>query len=145
MRVSEAALAWIQHLGPTGPELLVQWSESWQMFSLIGGHRETGETFRDCCIREIAEELELTPDQYTVAPQPLRRVEYVAYSHSQQRETCYQIELFQASGIDWDTAVRIPQTRWIRGDEVYARKTHDGLPISDQVAHMVKAAIAAEG
>ena len=50
MRVSEAALALITRVTPQGEaEYLTQWNEKWQAYSLIGGHREPDESFRDCC------------------------------------------------------------------------------------------------
>ena len=54
MRFSEAALALITRVNAQGEtEYLTQWNEKWQAYSLIGGHHEEGESFRECCIREI--------------------------------------------------------------------------------------------
>jgi len=57
MRTSTAAIAAIQQ----HDAWLVQWNENWNAYSLIGGHLETGESFRECCEREIMEALAQLP------------------------------------------------------------------------------------
>ena len=39
---------------------LARWSRSWQRFHLVGGHKRPEESFRECLVREISEELGLT-------------------------------------------------------------------------------------
>ncbi len=58
MRTSQAGLALIRRHQPADGETqyMSQWSETWHRYSLVGGHVEPSESFRDCTIREIAEE-----------------------------------------------------------------------------------------
>lgn len=138
MRVSRAGLACITRMGASGPEYLTQWSEKWQMFSLVGGHVEDGETFRECCVREIEEELELKPGLgFRVAEQPVRpRLEYVAMSGGAKVETQYVVELYEVEllgSVALDAVQANPANRWLTRDEIEARLTYDGQPISAQV------------
>ena len=90
-------LALIQRTGHVrATEYLTRWNERWQAFALIGGHIEPGETPRDCCIREVAEELNLAPEiDFCVASQPIGdRCQYAAFSKSAGMLTEYQLEAF---------------------------------------------------
>lgn len=57
MRLSEAAVALIrrEHDGPT--LWLAQWNQNWRTYTFVGGHRWPEETFRECLVRELGEEL----------------------------------------------------------------------------------------
>ena len=139
MRVSEAALALITRVNPLGKtEYLTQWNEKWQAYSLIGGHREDGESFRDCCIREIEEELGLKRDvDFTLADRPERPTyEYTAFSKSAQEVTCYQVELFSARiARSAMTAIEaIHDIRWLTVGEIQHRQTSTGRTVSEQIA-----------
>jgi 8-oxo-dGTP pyrophosphatase MutT (NUDIX family) len=138
MRVSQAGLACIRRDGPTGPEFLTQWSQKWGMYSLVGGHVEPGETFRECCVREVAEELGLTPgEDYLVSESPLApTVEYVAMSGGSKVETQYRMELFAVELFTPAAVAKIsadPANRWLAVSEIVAERTADGRPISAQV------------
>lgn len=138
MRVSVAGLACIRRDGATGPEYLAQWSQKWGMFSLVGGHVEDGETFRECCIREVAEELNLEPGVgYAVADQPFREgVEYVAMSGGARVETLYKVALYPVELLTPEAEAKVsamPQNRWLTPAEIAAERTADGKPISAQV------------
>jgi ADP-ribose pyrophosphatase YjhB (NUDIX family) len=131
MRTSQAGLAYIRRVGPDGDvEYLTQWSESWSMFSLIGGHVEPGETFRECCLREVEEELRLQRSEFTVGDS-LGRIEYEAFSHGCGQMTRYTVELFavEVRGNVSDD----PTNRWLSEREIATMTTGDGLPVSDQV------------
>lgn len=124
MRVSEAGLALIRRTGPGGtPEYLTQWNDKWQRFSLIGGHREPGESFRACCAREVTEELELTAGtDFRVAPEPVVPVcEYRALSGSAGVETQYRVALFEVELLTPEAIAKVdadPGNRWVREPEV---------------------------
>jgi len=141
MRISEAGLALIERTRADGSaEYLSQWNDNWGMYSLVGGHVEVGETFRECCIREVTEELGLTLEaDFSVAPGPIAPLrEYVALSGSAKVETRYRVELYRvelaahaASQVASDA-----ENRWLTLPEVVAGVTDDGRPISAQVRTM---------
>jgi 8-oxo-dGTP pyrophosphatase MutT (NUDIX family) len=138
MRTSEAALALIVRQPPGGqPEYLTQWSDRWQMFSLIGGHIEEGETPRECLIREVKEELEVTDEQFRVAESPVKpRIEYVAFSHGSGVETLYRMELFKVEILSEEAFKKIEtlgKNRWQSENEIVKLRTTDDRPISEQV------------
>jgi 8-oxo-dGTP pyrophosphatase MutT (NUDIX family) len=140
MRVSEAGLTLIRRSGADGaPEYLVQWNDKWQRFALVGGHREPGESFRACCVREVAEELELAEGaEYRVAPEPVAPpIEYRARSGSAGVETLYRVELYLVELLTHAAAARVaadPANRWLTEPEIRRRVTHgDGKDVSAQV------------
>lgn len=60
MKISHAVLALITRINLHGEtEYLTQWNNGWQAYSLIGGHVEADDSFRECCDRGVEEELEL--------------------------------------------------------------------------------------
>ena len=59
MRLSEAAVALIRREQDGRTFWLARWNRNWRAYHLVGGHRRPGESFRDCLVREIAEELHL--------------------------------------------------------------------------------------
>ncbi len=135
MRTSQAGLACITRVGPNGVEYLTQWNDRWQMYSLIGGHIGVGERYRDCCIREVEEELELQREAFTVG-ESLGCIEYEAFSHGSGVMTHYVVELFAValtSDAIQQKVTADATNRWLSGREVVTMKTHDGRPISEQV------------
>ena len=101
------------------------------------GHVEAGETFRECCVREIEEELELTVGVgFSIAERPFRpEVEYTAMSGGAKVETRYRVELF-AVELTTAAVARVnakPANRWLTPAEIAAGTTTDGQPISAQV------------
>src|SRR5262249_10543528 len=97
MRTSTAAMALIRRESAGGPEWLTQWNEGWQSFHLVGGHRAEGESFRECCARELSEELGLCAGaDVRLGDAPAAHLEHVAFSRSAGVETAYTVELFDA-------------------------------------------------
>lgn len=136
MRISEAGLACITRIGPNGDvEYLTQWSETWKMFSLIGGHVEPGESYRECVTREIEEELALSRDEFRVG-ESLGRIEYEAFSHGSGQTTQYRVELFAVQVLG--KVSEAPTNRWLNEREIATMFTSDGLPISEQVYRVLK-------
>ena len=78
LRRSEGGIALIQRTVAGKREWLAQWNENWRAFFFIGGHRREDETFRECVVREIEEELGLAVSEFTVALQPAHHLEYRA-------------------------------------------------------------------
>jgi hypothetical protein len=143
VRISQASLALIERTGPGGAtEYLTQWNDRWQAYSLIGGHIESGESYRDCCIREVAEELGLAPEvDFRVAPQPLgARCQYTALSQSAGVPTEYQIEIF-ATELLLPAAVATvsanPHNRWSSLADIQRGSTADGRTIAQQVVRVL--------
>jgi len=138
MRTSVAALALIRRAAPTGDEYLTQWNEKWGMYSLVGGHVEGEETFRECCVREVAEELELALGVgFAVAERPMRpEVEYTAMSGGLNVMTLYRVALFAVELRTPEAVAKVsamPENRWLTLPEVSAGATTDGKPVSAQV------------
>lgn len=139
MRVSEAALALITRIGPGGVKsYLTQWNQKWQAYSLIGGHRRLDESFRDCCIREVEEELGLQRDiDFYVALEPITpQCEYCAFSQSARVMTQYRIELFPTqinSSRCIEKLSTIPGNRWVTEPEARNKLTNDDQPVAVQV------------
>lgn len=144
MRQSYADFAWIEREAPDGPRVLTQWNRKWQAFNLVGGHREPGESFRECVVRELVEELGITPDDFAVSGEPLAQIEFEAWSVPAEETTAYSMVAFRAE-ILTDAALRQinknTENRWLSATELAAAKTHDGRRISE-VAERFFAAIA---
>lgn len=135
MRTSFAALAIIRRRQSGTPQWLVQWNEGWQCLALIGGHKHTDESFRECIVREVMEELHLENNtNFRAAAEPLAHLEYTAWSARAQAETAYAVELFAVeligSGAEQHVAAD-PDNRWITAEEIAAGRTADGKSISD--------------
>jgi len=59
MRESLGALALIRKEAEEGTLWLGRWNRHWRSYSLVGGHKHPQETFGECIIREVGEELGL--------------------------------------------------------------------------------------
>jgi len=123
---------------------LVRWNERWKAFNLVGGHKEGEESFRDCCRREVEEELGLVPERdFIVGEQPLARVEYTAFSKSSNSTTAYTFELFAISLVGEKPLAAIdadPDNAWLDDSALRARMTTDGRAVSDTVERVLTAA-----
>ncbi len=138
MRVSEAGLAVITRVVAQGnTEYLTQWNDKWRTYALIGGHREVGESFRDCCIREIEEELGLQREvDFKVAAVPLGpRLEYTDHSGSTQVTTKYIFEFFETI-LEKQVSID-PNNCWIRIDEALSGRAENGCVIAEQVRRAI--------
>jgi 8-oxo-dGTP pyrophosphatase MutT (NUDIX family) len=130
-RRSEAAVVLVRD----GGRFLCQWSDTWHALHLVGGHREGGESFRDCAAREAAEELPAAAAGVVVAPAPAAVLEYDAFSRSAGVDTRYVVAVFPARlttaarpGVDAD-----PANRWVSRDDIRSGRTNDGTPVSPTV------------
>jgi 8-oxo-dGTP pyrophosphatase MutT (NUDIX family) len=142
MRRSLAALALIRHTTDSGETVwLLRWNQRWQAFSFVGGHREDGETFRACCVREVAEELGLHDDgDCRVDEQPLKHLEFTAWSQAAQEDTAYTFELFEVELRTLAARQQVaasPHNHWVTAAEVRAGRTGDGQPISPTVLRVL--------
>jgi isopentenyldiphosphate isomerase len=141
MRISQGSFALIARQSSGRTELLTQWNERWRAFSLIGGHKTDGESFRTCLSREVSEELGLTEGkEFKASNEPILHAEYTAWSASAKSVTAYTHEVFQVELVGAKTAAIVnttPQNRWLTEDEILAGMTHDGWPVSPTVKRIV--------
>ena len=137
MRTSIAALAVIRRWCEGRPQWLVQWNQAWQCLALIGGHKHADESFRDCVVREAAEELHLVPGaDFCAAAKPLARLEYTAWSARAQADTAYTVEMFDVElhHIAAERQVSAdPCNRWITSEEVLSGRTTEGQSLSESL------------
>jgi 8-oxo-dGTP pyrophosphatase MutT (NUDIX family) len=142
MRQSEAAVALIRRIQDGQTFWLAQWNPKWRRFHFVSGHRRPDETFRECLVREIAEELALGEGaDYQVSSAPPIHLEFIDFSESAQTETRYTMELFNvelSSGahpkVETNSA-----NRWLTEAEIQAGQTHDGQPVSATMRRLLEA------
>src|SRR5438093_216363 len=85
MRRSEAAVALIRREQDGQTLWLAQWNPKWQRYHFVSGHRSPDETFRECLVREIAEELNLSEGlDYQVSSALPIQLEFIDFSESTQ-------------------------------------------------------------
>ncbi|HUG92277.1 MAG TPA: NUDIX domain-containing protein, partial [Planctomycetaceae bacterium] len=94
MRQSAAALALICREEHGRGLWLARWNARWEAYAFVGGHKRPEETFRQCLVRELGEELGLRDGEFTVRGAAPVRLEYSAWSKSAGEATAYVIELF---------------------------------------------------
>jgi len=131
-RSSEGGLAMIRRTVDGHTQWLAQWNEGWQALFLVGGHREGDESFRDCVVREVQEELDLKPDDFSVAADPAHRLTYQAFSQSASCQTTYLHELFAVT-IKRTALSRVehqPENVWLSEGEIRNLEAHDARQIS---------------
>ena len=133
MRQSEAAVALIRRRLDSQTRWLAQWNPKWCAYHFVSGHRRDDETFRECLVREIAEELHLVEGtDYRVATEPATHLEFVDFSRSAQSQTCYIMELFAVS-LDEGAHPSVeadPANRWLTDAEIDSERTHDARAVS---------------
>ena len=143
MRTSVAAVALIRRECEGRTLWLAQWNPHWYHYRFVGGHRLAGESFRQCLVREVAEELGLCEGTDYAAIGPLAHLEYTAWSRSAKEETAYTIELFevqlagQAAGRKVDSK---PSNRWLTEAEISNRRCEDGQKVSETMALLLRKA-----
>ncbi len=142
LRRSEGGIALIQRMLAGKREWLAQWNERWLAFFLIGGHREGNETFRECVVREIEEELGLTPTECPVDASRAHHLEYRAISRSAGELTAYTMELFDAHPTpgSMETIARNPMNKWLDEDEIRSLEAHDARPVSVSIGVLLSLA-----
>lgn len=141
MRESIASVALIRYQDQADTKWLTRWNDKWRAYSLVGGHLEPGESFRDCIIREVTEELGLQPDiDFVVSPRPVAHLEFVAWSASARSDTAYTMELFEVKLIRpeaVDVVHREPHNRWMSEAEIRKELATDGRPVSETAKRLL--------
>jgi ADP-ribose pyrophosphatase YjhB (NUDIX family) len=140
MRRSTAAIALIRS-DSNGQNLwLAQWNARWNAYHFVGGHKRATETFRDCLLREVAEELKLVyQSDYHAPKKPCRSVEHRAWSHRTKAETHYVMKLFHvklAPCALFKVASNLGN-RWLIEAEIEAGQTRDGQSVSPTMKRLL--------
>jgi 8-oxo-dGTP pyrophosphatase MutT (NUDIX family) len=139
LRKSEAGLALITRTVAGKTEFLCQFHEKTRGYFLVGGHREDGESFRDCVIREVGEELNLTSNDFHVASQPRSALTYMARSRSTGIDTEYFFELFDVQ-IGDRSLTKIesePNNRWLSAEEILEMRLHRSQSVSPDLRRIL--------
>jgi 8-oxo-dGTP pyrophosphatase MutT (NUDIX family) len=140
MRKSEAALAVIRRPRDGGSRWLALWNAKWDAFHFVGGHRRPGESFRECLVREVAEELGLRDGiDCRVAPTPMAHLDYTAWSSHARANTEYTMELFAVELVeDAERALEgHASVRWLSDDEIRSGRCRDGRPVSPTMGFLI--------
>jgi ADP-ribose pyrophosphatase YjhB (NUDIX family) len=144
MRTSVAALALFRRTAPAGRvEYLAQWNEGWHAYHFVGGHKRDNESFRDCCVREVSEELGLVEGRdFRVATEPHRHLCYTYWSERAQADTAYTIVLFDAELLPPAAAAveADADNRWLTDSDIRAGHCRDGRAVSDTMLHILSLA-----
>ena len=142
MRQSEAAVALIRRIDDGQTLWLAQWNPKWRRFHFVSGHRRHDETFRECLVREVAEELGLSegPD-FQVSSAPPTHLEFIDFSESTQTQTRYIMELFNVE-LSSGAHPRVecnPENRWLTEAEIQAEQARDGQLVSATMKRLLAA------
>jgi hypothetical protein len=120
---------------------LVQWNAAWKAYNLVGGHKRGRESYRECLVRELGEELELEPlVDYTVDAESDHRLEFEAWSERAHQLTYYEMELFRVQ-LTPAAELRVntnPDNRWLTDKEIINKQTHDGQPVSETIYRLLE-------
>jgi len=141
MRTSVAAVALIRRQCEGRTLWLAQWNEHWQHYHFVGGHKRPGESFRECLVREMAEELHLREGADYVATGPVAHLEYTAWSRSTEVETAYTMELFEVRLAAEEARRKVdsdPSNRWLTEEEIAGQRCGDGQPASETMALLLR-------
>ena len=133
--VSEGGIALITREVNGETQYLAQWNDKWKAFFFVGGHREKGESFRECVIREVCEELELREEDFQVSKMLIRKQKYLAISKRTEALTSYEHEMF---AVDIKkTLPPVSKNLWLSRNEVLNGEANDGRAISQTTSTLV--------
>jgi 8-oxo-dGTP pyrophosphatase MutT (NUDIX family) len=142
MRSSIASIALIRREVAGQTLWLAQWNDAWNAFNFVGGHKHDNESFRECLVREIEEELGLSDGHdVLVASAPLQHLEYTDISQRTGEQTAYVIELFDVALLGDRALATIdanPANRWLSEAEIGNRSCGDGRAVSDTISRLLK-------
>ena len=138
MRQSEASVALFRRSVDGESQWLLRWNRQWERYSFIGGHREAGETPRECLVREIEEELGFRHRrEYSIIRKYSLPVEFEAWSESAKEQTHYRFFLFDVELADTGVAASDPKLRWATLPEIEACQCQDERRIGEVVKRLV--------
>lgn len=108
---------------------------------MVGGHKYDDESFRECMLRELLEELGIANgDGFTVPDEPFHTSTYAAWSDSAAEMTDYTIALFDVPALESfgaDSVVSQQPVRWLHESEIRAGVCEDGLVVSNSFAQLL--------
>lgn len=134
MRQSNAAVALIRRLQDGQTHWLAQWNPRWQKYHFVSGHRRPEETFRECMVRELGEELGLHEGvDFQIPTGSPAHFEYTAWSESAAANTAYTVELFEVELVSFVARQKVDtdtQNRWLTDEEIRSKRCEDGKPVS---------------
>ena len=138
MRRSTAVIALVSRRARGETLWLAGWNARWQAYHFVGGHKEQDETFRECIVREITEELGLREGtDYTLDDQCPRRLEFTAMSRSAGVNTLYTMEVFAVTlspELERTLAECTPDVRWLSMSDIRNGLACDGRAVSETMA-----------
>jgi ferredoxin-NADP reductase len=140
-RRSEASWALITRRDGPEDRWLARWNAHWARYNFVGGHRHDGESYRDCLVREIVEELGLMERRdYTICqPAPFAHMTYNAWSMSAARDTSYEIEVFGVSLADTTARFTTQRpVRWLARAEIESLQCANGKPVSGTMRRVLE-------
>lgn len=144
MRTSIAAFALFRRTTPGGrTEYLTQWNERWNAFHFVGGHKHDDESFRECCTREVNEELGLVEGRdFRLAPERRAHLNYKHWSERARADTDYTVELFDAELLGTSAAVveADSSNRWVAESDIRAGHCRDGKNVSPTMLRILSLA-----
>ncbi len=83
LRESRASVALICRHHGDDVQWLARWNKNWSCYYFVGGHKHDDETYYECLVRELKEELGITGDKdFSALEEPVARLEYTAWSKS---------------------------------------------------------------
>ena len=134
MRRSIAAVAVIRRETRGQGQWLAQWNDHWQCYNFVAGHKRPSESFRECAVREMEEELGLHERvDFTVPAEPRCQVEYTAWSERARAETRYTMALFDVRLCSDAARAKVdadPRNRWLAESEIRSQQASDGKRVS---------------
>jgi ADP-ribose pyrophosphatase YjhB (NUDIX family) len=144
MRTSVAAFPLFRRAASAGGiEYLAQWNDAWQAFHFVGGHKRDGESFRDCCVREVGEELGLAEGRdFRIAAERRCQLRYVEWSKRAGVDTAYTVELFDAELLG-EAAGAVEaggDNRWLTESDIRAGRCRDGRAVSPTMLRILSLA-----
>jgi 8-oxo-dGTP pyrophosphatase MutT (NUDIX family) len=140
-RQSVAAFALIQRQEQGQTLYLAQWNLHWRALNLVGGHKRLEESFRECLVREVGEELGLAlGGDYEIRDQPPLRLEFDAFSDGAWELTSYTLEIFPVVLNENSALAKIasnPDNRWVTEAEALAGRCNDSTRISPTMTRVL--------
>ncbi len=141
LRQSTASVALIRRVEQARTLWLAQWNSRWNHFHFVSGHKYPTESFRECLVRELGEELGLREQtDFVISDEAPTPIEFQEWSLSARAETRYVMELFNVAlcptpaveAIDRD-----PLNRWLTEAEIRRGVSADGRPVSPTMIRLL--------